>query len=310
MGQTGLAAQKSDLKCSKSCTSCGEWGEKDASTVKINLEHLPALLGKQILLDDFQTSSNVVSQSQMENIGSNIGTCNSCCQCESGKIGKENVMPRSEEITTAKEVNYDEAISRARQKLLQQQEQASTTRQAEAQLIDVQQNEMMQRVREELQRIKEEQDRQDESMLRTSQLELDRQVVAEEIQQEKEALRLQEQNHLHQESDSQKCVVEEGCHKQEEDNEKTEKAQAWLRKNGFKDANELKRKKLHKVRPLHVAIQKNDAELVKLLLSSGADINMPDGKNETPVQLAERLFRKENCFKSAAVLHVISESVS
>merc|ERR1712070_1192661 len=48
------------------------------------------------------------------------------------------------------------------------------------------------------------------------------------------------------------------------------KVDAWLKSNGFKDANELVRKRLTKARPLHVAVMKGDAEMVRMLLLVGA----------------------------------------
>merc|ERR1712224_453652 len=65
----------------------------------------------------------------------------------------------------------------------------------------------------------------------------------------------------------------------------------WLKSNGFKDANELIRKKLSKVRPLHVAVQKGDAEMARLLLLQGADARLCNGKSETPLLMAKRLLR-------------------
>eukprot|EP00746_Dinoflagellata_sp_MGD_P115366 gnl/MRDRNA2_/MRDRNA2_51513_c0_seq1.p1 gnl/MRDRNA2_/MRDRNA2_51513_c0~~gnl/MRDRNA2_/MRDRNA2_51513_c0_seq1.p1 ORF type:complete len:470 (-),score=95.30 gnl/MRDRNA2_/MRDRNA2_51513_c0_seq1:176-1585(-) len=79
--------------------------------------------------------------------------------------------------------------------------------------------------------------------------------------------------------------------KEQEFAEQRIKVDAWLKSNGFKDINELVRKRLTKARPLHVAVGKGDAEMVRLLLLMGADPRMCNGKSETPMLMAKRLAR-------------------
>lgn len=280
MGQTGSVAERSDSRCSKTCTSCADWGEKDLNTVKISTEQLPALLGAK-------TSAKHEAQKEVL-----VAT----------GTDKENEPPSFEEMARLDKVNYDEAITKARDKLKDQQEQAAAARETEAQLIEKQQNEILQRVREELQRVKDEQDRQREN--ERLERENERHVSQLRLNGEKKMLAEYER----QRKEESKRLAEEARQKKEEADEKREQVRAWLRKNGFKDANELKRKMLHKVRPLHVAVQKSDVALVKLLLSAGADVNMTDGNNETALTLAARVNKKEhNSIKSEAVLRVLSE---
>merc|ERR1719217_1121934 len=160
-------------------------------------------------------------------------------------------------------------------------------------MIDMQQNEILQRVREGLQRVKHEQDRQQESERRANQLRLDQEKQMGE-------------EHMRQQKEEEDRLAEETRRQEEEASEKREQVRSWLRKNGFKDANQLKRQMLHKVRPLHVAVQRSDVVLVKLLLSAGGDVNLTDGKNETVLHLAKRVNKKENTIRSEAVLRAIS----
>merc|ERR1719265_142780 len=84
------------------------------------------------------------------------------------------------------------------------------------------------------------------------------------------------------------------------------KVQAWLRKKGFKDVNELVRKRLTKTRPLHFAVQKGDAEMVSLLLLVGADPQMCNGRQETALAKAKRIAKDSpnaTTFKVVNVLH-------
>lgn len=85
--------------------------------------------------------------------------------------------------------------------------------------------------------------------------------------------------------------VEAKANREKEFAEQRMKVEAWLKTNGFKDINELVRKKLSKVRPLHFAVGKGDEEMVRLLLLMGADPRMCNGKSETPLLLAKRLQR-------------------
>lgn len=82
---------------------------------------------------------------------------------------------------------------------------------------------------------------------------------------------------------------------------------SWLKRAGFKDVNELARKQLlTKTRPLHVAVQKGDAEMIRLLLLMGADPQLRNGKNETPLEYAKRISR-ERTLSTALYLQVVSE---
>lgn len=84
------------------------------------------------------------------------------------------------------------------------------------------------------------------------------------------------------------------------------KVKAWLKSAGFKDVNELVRKQvLTKTRPLHVAVQQGDAEMIRLLLLMGADPQLCNGKNETPLLYAKRISR-ERSLSTAAYLKVVS----
>merc|ERR1712146_83316 len=70
------------------------------------------------------------------------------------------------------------------------------------------------------------------------------------------------------------------------------KVRQYLQTNGFKDPNDLVRKRLSKVTPLHVAVTQNNAEMVKLLIAAGADPKKMNGSKETPLRLAQKLDKK------------------
>merc|ERR1712224_789528 len=100
-----------------------------------------------------------------------------------------------------------------------------------------------------------------------------------ELERQQQELARQEQIRLQAEARERKI--------KEMDNAK--KVRAFLQSNGFKEVNDLVRKKLSKVTPLHLAIGQNDVEMVKLLLGAGADPKKMNGKKEIPLSLAQKL---------------------
>ena len=227
MGQSGSATSRSNSRCSDSCAACSDWGEKDINTVKINLEHLPALLGvqsssedtdkKDVLHDHPIKFSSVICGPEFQS----ADRCMEKCMAAEN-TDKENAPPSTEGIMAVDKLNFNEAINKAREKLTKQQEQAAAARLAEARSIEMQENEIRQRVREELQRLKEEQDRQQENERHANQLKFDqeKQMVAEYRKQQTEAQRLEEQN-LNR-------LNEEALRKEEEYSEKREQVLSFV----------------------------------------------------------------------------------
>eukprot|EP00746_Dinoflagellata_sp_MGD_P165472 gnl/MRDRNA2_/MRDRNA2_94764_c0_seq1.p1 gnl/MRDRNA2_/MRDRNA2_94764_c0~~gnl/MRDRNA2_/MRDRNA2_94764_c0_seq1.p1 ORF type:complete len:480 (+),score=107.66 gnl/MRDRNA2_/MRDRNA2_94764_c0_seq1:128-1441(+) len=100
--------------------------------------------------------------------------------------------------------------------------------------------------------------------------------------------------------------VQTKAEKEQDDAEQQMKVQAWLRKSGFKNVNELVRKRLTKTRPLHFAVQKGDADMVSLLLLVGADPQLRNGKQETALTMAKRIAKNSptaTTFKVVTILH-------
>lgn len=103
-----------------------------------------------------------------------------------------------------------------------------------------------------------------------------------------------------------KLYFKEKARKQQELDSQRKTVESWLKRAGFKDVNELVRKRLKKTRPLHVAVQSGDAEMVRLLLLMGADPQMCNGKKEKPLSLATRIARNEPTATHLKVATVLS----
>lgn len=228
--------------CSRSCRPCGEEGEKNHNTVKVDAAALS---------------------------------------------GKENAAPQN---------NPNIALSMEEQDRIKKQWEAKQT---EARPAEEQRREMERRVKEEQERQLAEQRRR-EAEARKQQLEREqreREIAQEQLrqQQEEQRQRLAEEYRRQEEARlaaekaeaAKQAAEQERLRKQQIENEK--KVQAWLQKNGFKNVNDLVRKRLSKVRPLHVVVQQRDVEMAKLLVAAGADTRLTSGKNETAAQLAQRL---------------------
>jgi len=72
------------------------------------------------------------------------------------------------------------------------------------------------------------------------------------------------------------------------------KVSEFLKSRGFKgDVNSKKSSMLKSKYPLHVAVKEQDAEMVKLLLSAGADKSLKNSSGYTPVQKAEQYSKQK-----------------
>merc|ERR1712232_1425484 len=90
------------------------------------------------------------------------------------------------------------------------------------------------------------------------------------------------------------------------------KVTEFLKSRGFKgDVNSKKSSMLKSKYPLHVAVKEQDAEMVKLLLSAGADKSLKNSSGYTPVQKAEQYYlqqyskQKKGDAKSTEVLRAM-----
>merc|ERR1712232_92708 len=66
------------------------------------------------------------------------------------------------------------------------------------------------------------------------------------------------------------------------------KLEAFLKEHGYSGAN-AKRTKMFKTKyPLHTAVKINDPDMVRILLSAGADGSAKNSAGQTPAQLAKK----------------------
>merc|ERR1712151_494675 len=85
------------------------------------------------------------------------------------------------------------------------------------------------------------------------------------------------------------------------------KVSEFLKSRGFKgDVNSKKSSMLKSKYPLHVAAKEQDAEMVKLLLSAGANRSLKNSSGYTPAQKAEKYNQqKKGDANSTAVLRAL-----
>jgi hypothetical protein len=147
------------------------------------------------------------------------------------------------------------------------------------------------RVKEENERMQKEQERQESERQR---------MKMEEMQHREEQLALQQK--WEQERKLQEEADEKARKLQEEEHQK--KIHAWLQANGFKEINQLVRKRLSKVAPLQCAIQQNNVDMMMLLLRHGADASKVNGKNQSALTVAQKINKKGS---HAAVVQALTE---
>jgi flagellar biosynthesis GTPase FlhF len=169
--------------------------------------------------------------------------------------------------------------------------EAEAARLAEEQRrVEEARREMERRVKEEQERQLAEQQRREAERRRLllEQQAREREEKEQQLQELRRKAELEKQRQQ-QEFEEKVRLQQEERQKKIKDMEDQKKVRAWLRSNGFKNVNDLVRKRFAKVTPLHAAVGLNNPEMVKLLLAAGADPKKVNGKSETPTKLAHKL---------------------
>lgn len=242
----------------RTCQPCGDWGNKDYNTVKVDAAAL-------------------------------------------GALDKEN-NPNGHVLNAKGSMHSKEEQDRERK---QKELEAEALRRAEEQRrIEEQRREMERRIKEEQERQFAEQQRRaaEQKRLQQEQDAREREEKERKLQEMRRQAELERQRQ-EQERQEQIRQQEEARKKKIKDMEDQKKVRAWLQANGFKNTNDLIRKKFSKVTPLHHAVQQNDAEMVQLLLNNGADPKKLSGKNESALKLAQKLDKNGS---HAAVVQVFA----
>merc|ERR1739848_144223 len=154
--------------------------------------------------------------------------------------------------------------------------------------VKEQRKEMERRLKEEQERQLAEQ-RQREAERRRLELEQqarEREAKERHLQEMRRQAQLKQQR-AEQERQEQIRAQEEARQRKIKEMDDQRKVRGFLHSNGFKNVNELIRKKFTKVTALHTAIGQNNVEMVKLLVAAGADPRKMNGKNESPLKLAQ-----------------------
>jgi len=239
----------------RACRPCGDWGNKDYNTVKVDAAALNAM-------------------------------------------GKENASQNP---------NGHVLQGKANEKSLEEERKQQRAREEEAaRRVEEQRREMERRVKEEQERQQAEQ-RQRDAERRRLQLEQEAKEREEQRQVQQQMIRRQaelERKRQEEERQEQMRLQEEARQRKIQEMEDQKKVRFWLQTNGFKGLNDLVRKRLTKVTPLHVAVSENNPDMVRLLPAAGADSQGINGKNETPTKLAQKLNSKSG--QHSAVLQVFT----
>jgi len=223
------------------CRPCGDWGNKDYNTVKVDATTLNAL--------DKENAPN----GQIRN-------------------GKAHALFAKEEEERQRQIKEFEE---QQEKIRREEEQR---------------REMERRVKEEQERqLAEQREREAERRrLELEQRAREREAKERHLQEVRRQAQLKQQR-LEEERLEQIRLQEEARQRKIKEMDDQRKVRSFLQSNSFKNVNDLVRKKFAKVTPLHAAVGQNNVEMVKLLLAAGADPSKGNGRNETPLKLAQKL---------------------
>jgi hypothetical protein len=90
--------------------------------------------------------------------------------------------------------------------------------------------------------------------------------------------------------------------RQKEEREDQLKVDAFLKANGFKDIDSKRTSLFKSFHPLHTGVSQNNAEMVQLLLAAGARPLLKNSAGLSPLQLAQKLNKKESHAKVVKLL--------
>lgn len=242
--------QNVSVPTTKPCSKCREWGDQDVNTVKVDITKLS--------LPSFANKEDA----------ENLPPANHEPQVSDEE--KQRILEEAWKVET----------QRRHQEWEEKQRRSSRQRQLLEQERQEQKRQQLQMQAEAFRRQKEEEERKQREM---EELRLREEREEEEKQQQEAKQRAEEAKANQSEQE------EAECNRKLEEIKANHCIQAWLQSNSFAHVNDLQRKRFTKVRPLHMAVQINDAETVTLLMKAGADRNLMSSKRETPMQLALRL---------------------
>jgi len=220
----------------RSCRPCGDWGNKEYNTVKVDVAALNSADKENARMHNGGNPKSKEEEEREQKIRE--------WEAQQEKIRREEEQRREME----RRVKEEQERQLAEQRRLEEERR---------------QREIEQQARE-----REAKERHLQEMRRQAQLEQQRQE-----QERQEQIRLQE----------------EARRRKIKEMDDQRKVRAFLQSNGFKNPNDLVRKKFTKVTPLHFAVGQNDVEMVKVLLAVGADPKKENGKKQTPFVLASKL---------------------
>lgn len=67
----------------------------------------------------------------------------------------------------------------------------------------------------------------------------------------------------------------------------------YLRQHHYSGVNAMRTRKFKSKYPLHTAVKRSDAGMIRLLLAAGADAELKNSAGETPSELADRLYKDD-----------------
>eukprot|EP00747_Dinoflagellata_sp_TGD_P161769 gnl/TRDRNA2_/TRDRNA2_178653_c0_seq1.p1 gnl/TRDRNA2_/TRDRNA2_178653_c0~~gnl/TRDRNA2_/TRDRNA2_178653_c0_seq1.p1 ORF type:complete len:253 (-),score=85.51 gnl/TRDRNA2_/TRDRNA2_178653_c0_seq1:223-981(-) len=199
-------------------------------------------------------------------------------------MNKENASPQA----AAAKVNVDKAEAALR-------EHEEKARQLEDD-IALQRQVALQKAREETElRIRQEQEQKERE-------------EAERIQREHQ--QQEQERRKHEEELAAARKEREACERAEEEKQMQEakaKVEAFLKAKGFKSVDGKRRKLMSTTYPLHTAVKENNAEMVQLLMRSGADVRQKNSSGQTPQDIARKCNKRGS---HDAVLSILSSAIA
>lgn len=213
-------------------------------------------------------------------------------------VNDENVAPSTNQLSSH-EQDCGKALAQGAQRWGELQEEAAKVRQRQQKAREAAEAAEAAKVAAEEERQRKQ--AQEEQRRREEEEEQAARKAAEEARLREEAQR-EEAERLRRAAEA----VEKAAEEERQMSRVRQEVEEWCKNHGFQDVNAERKTFKGRKYPLHTAVKHHEADMVAKLLKCGARKDLKDSRGQTPMQLAQKIFKSGgNDAGSQAIIHAL-----